>query len=252
MLKAVLFDLDNTLILYDEMEFFKRFIPRITDSFRDIIPPDIFADKLVVATQSLMRNDGSLLNRETFLNVFTTDYEEHRDELWDRLLRFYTTELDQFRHLVAVPLGIEEVFDFLKRMHLKVVIASNPIWPREGQIKRFSWTGIEHAFDFITHMENMFYCKPRLEYYTAICDEIEEKPEECLMVGNDLVNDMVAAKIGIKTFLMTDGIKTDESSPSNVQKPNRKRIPDIPEPDFIGRCSELSAVIEELIGEMRS
>lgn len=251
MLKAVLLDLDNTLILYDEMEFFKRFIPRITESFRDIIPPDIFPEKLIGATQSLMRNDGSLLNRETFLNVFTADYEEHRDELWDRLLRFYTTELDQFRHLVAVPEGIEEVFNIMKRMHLKVVIASNPIWPMEVQIKRFSWTGLECAFDFITHMENMSYCKPRLEYYTTICDEIDEKPEECLMVGNDPVNDMVAAKIGIKTFLMTDSMKSDESSRANVQKLNRKRIPDIPEPAFVGRCSELSAVIEELTGEMR-
>jgi len=252
MLKAVLFDLDNTLILYDEMDFFKRFIPRITESFRDIMPPDIFPDKLIVATQSLMRNDGSLLNREIFLNVFTADYEEHRDKLWDRLLRFYTTELDSFRNLVTVPAGIEEVFDILKRMHLKAVIASNPIWPREGQIKRFSWTGVECTFDFITHMENMFYCKPRLEYYRAICEEIDEKPEECLMVGNDLVNDMIAAKIGIRTFLMTDGIKHDESSLANVLKLKRKGISDIPEPDFIGRCSELSAVIEELNGEIRS
>ena len=34
-----------------------------------------------------------------------------------------------------------------------------------------------------------------------------EDPEHCLMVGDDLVNDMIAGKTGMKTFLTTDNIR---------------------------------------------
>ena len=54
----------------------------------------------------------------------------------------------------------------------------------------------------------MHYCKPRLEYYEEICYKIKEKPENCLMVGDDPVNDMVVGKMGMKTFLTTDSRKT--------------------------------------------
>jgi len=37
-----------------------------------------------------------------------------------------------------------------------------------------------------------------------VLSEINRSPEECMMVGNDALEDMVAAKLGIKTYLIED------------------------------------------------
>jgi FMN phosphatase YigB (HAD superfamily) len=64
----------------------------------------------------------------------------------------------------------------------------------------------------VTHIENMSYCKPRIEYYEEICVKMDERPEACLMVGNDPINNMIVATIGMKTFLIIDSFHFDESS----------------------------------------
>ena len=48
------------------------------------------------------------------------------------------------------------------------------------------------------------YCKPNLNYYRDILRQLNVNDEECLMVGNDVSEDMVAAELGMKVFLLTD------------------------------------------------
>ncbi|MGN0675436.1 MAG: HAD family hydrolase, partial [Oscillospiraceae bacterium] len=49
------------------------------------------------------------------------------------------------------------------------------------------------------------YCKPNPEYYREIIRRLGATPEQCLMVGNDVTEDMEAArKAGLSVFLLTD------------------------------------------------
>ena len=59
-------------------------------------------------------------------------------------------------------------------------------------------------FEFFTTFENSHYCKPNLDYYREILEKLSLKPEECLMVGNDVSEDMITEQLGMKTFLLTD------------------------------------------------
>ncbi len=247
MLRAVLFDLDNTLIHYSEREFFERYVPGISAMFTDIMPGNVFINKLLQGTQSLLRNNGEKSNAERFLETFCADHEELRDEIWARFTRFYDTEYDQLRSMVTVSPEVRDVFLRLTEKKVKLVIASNPIWPLTAQMARLSWAGIgDLRFDLITHIENTSYCKPRLEYYQEICRTIDEGPEACLMVGNDEVNDMVVAHIGMKTYLVTDAGEADTelSRSAHANAPT-----EIPEPDFEGSLSAVVDLIEELMGE---
>ena len=73
-------------------------------------------------------------------------------------------------------------------------------------IVRFYWTcsGLEpEDFDYYTTYENSSFCKPNLAYYQEILDKLGCKAEECAMIGNDVDEDMVAGKLGFKTFLLT-------------------------------------------------
>jgi len=246
MLKAVLFDLDNTLIHYSERDFFEGYVTRLAPVFADIIPPEKLLPLLISSTMGLLNNDGSVSNAQRFMDMFGAGFESRRIEIWDRFLKFYDDEYDQFRSLISVPEGVRDIILRLKEDGLKLVIASNPIWPLKVQIRRLSWAGIgDLDFDLITHIENMSFCKPRVEYYRQVCSMISEDPGSCLMVGNDPVNDMVVAMIGMRTYMVTDGHLDLELS-----RHIHHHAPDhIPEPDFRGSLSELSRVVMTLLAQ---
>ena len=248
MLKAIFFDVDNTLIFFDELQFYKRYLSQVSQVFADMMPLELFQKKLLSATQALMDNDGEMSNAEYFMNHFSTGFEEKRDEIWKRFMRFYETEYDQFQALVSVPNGVRGVFLQLQQKKLKMVIASNPMWPLDVQRKRLSWAGIgDFDFDLVTHIENMSYCKPRLEYYEEICLKIGERPEVCLMVGNDPMNDMIGATIGMRTFLIVDGAHIDASSLEMSRKIRTDPRAEIPVPDFKGSLSEVPDAVDVLL-----
>ena len=48
------------------------------------------------------------------------------------------------------------------------------------------------------------------KHYKELLKNINKIPSECLMIGNDKVNDMVAGQLGIKTFLIESD--NDESA----------------------------------------
>jgi FMN phosphatase YigB (HAD superfamily) len=248
LLKAVLFDLDNTLIRFDEREFFEAYIPRISTVFSDMMPPETLITKLLLSTQMLVNNNGQMSNAEYFMSSFSEGYEGYREEIWERFIRFDETEFDEFRSLVSVIPGVREVFTKLRGKGVKLVIASNPIWPKVVQMKRLSWAGLgDWNFELVTSIENMSYCKPHIEYYLEVCKKINEKPGGCLMVGNDPVNDLVVAKIGMKTFLVTDSSEFDGSELELSKSIRDDTVVELIAPDFKGLLSDVPDAVETLL-----
>ena len=62
-----------------------------------------------------------------------------------------------------------------------------------------------------TTYENSSFCKPNPKYYLEILEKIGVAPEECLMVGNDVTEDMVAKELGMEVFLLTDCLINKEN-----------------------------------------
>ena len=70
---------------------------------------------------------------------------------------------------------------------------------------RIRWAGLEpEDFELYTTYENIGYCKPNPDYYREILRRIGLAPEECMMVGNDVGEDMIAETLGMRVFLLTD------------------------------------------------
>ena len=245
MLTAILFDLDNTLILFDEARFYQEYFRSIETLFTDLMPADTFRKRLITATHALLQNNGEMTNVEYFLKAFNEQSANRRDKLWNRFLHFYETEYDKIKVNVTLPDDLHETFDKIVRTGLKLVLATNPIFPFNVQTKRLAWAGLDHShFDLVTHIENMSFCKPRIEYYLEICRKIDEPPEACLMVGNDPINDMIAARAGLKTYL-TDDSKDAWRVTLNVSEDLLKhQILDIPEPNFKGPLSGVFLVVQ--------
>jgi FMN phosphatase YigB (HAD superfamily) len=242
MLKALLFDLDNTLIFFDEKVFFERYMRALAPVFSDCWPFEAFYQRMIESVQSLLHNDGGASNADRFLECFSRGRPEGSRGMWDRFVRFYDTEFDQFRSIVHAPEGSRGVFDELKNENVRLVIASNPLWPLSVQKKRLEWAGLDgFPFDFITAIENMSHCKPNLEYYREICRFLDTEPEHCLMVGNDLVNDMVVSRIGMKTFLLRDG--QADSAFSLSREISRHAAGEDFQPDFQGSLNDVLRVV---------
>ena len=72
-------------------------------------------------------------------------------------------------------------------------------------MNRIKWAGLDaEDFELITTYEDNCYCKPNVDYYRTILEQFHLRPEECLMVGNDVEEDLAIRKLGVKTFLVTD------------------------------------------------
>ncbi len=70
---------------------------------------------------------------------------------------------------------------------------------------RIHWAGLkEEDFLLFTAYENSRFCKPNLRYYEDILQKLHLDPRNCLMVGNDVGEDMIARELGMEVFLLTD------------------------------------------------
>lgn len=244
MLKAVLLDLDNTLILFDETAFYQRFMRRIMPFFDDLLPYDKFRDRLLLAIRELRCNNGQVNNSAYFLSVFCDGLAISATLIWERFLRFYETAYGKIAVDVCTPQGVDTMLEQLSVWGLKLVLATNPLFPEVAVRARLDWAGIDpDRFALITHMENMHYVKPRLEYYQSICQMISTDPRHCLMVGNDRTNDMVASVAGLKTFLSTEVGVIDYSAVSKGGLPPAQSYP----ADFSGPMSQVVDVVSCLL-----
>jgi FMN phosphatase YigB (HAD superfamily) len=249
MLKAVLLDLDNTLILYDEIEYYRDYFEKIHRSFADIFELDVFKERLVSGTLALGRSSGEQSNREQFMAVFARGHFEKQANLWQRFMNFYGNGYNEMGVNVSVPKGLHTGVQRLRQTGLKLVIASNPIFPISAQQTRMQWGGLKPEwFDLFTSIENMRYVKPRRAYFLQTCSLIGVAPENCLMVGNDPVNDMAAAGAGLRTYRTTDAEVVDYASLTLTDEQRNNPIRAIPEPDFKGPFSGVADVVERLMG----
>ena len=95
--------------------------------------------------------------------------------------------------------------DTVKACGLRTALATNPIFPAMATERRIAWAGLSTSdFELYTTYENSRFCKPNPDYYLDVMQSLGVCPEECLMVGNDVAEDMIAQTLGCRVFLLTD------------------------------------------------
>ncbi|MBN2011121.1 HAD family hydrolase [candidate division KSB1 bacterium] len=244
-LEAVLVDLDNTLILFDEPTFFNAYSQTLYRHFASLMSPEEFGQRLNSGTKAMIKNDGSRLNIDVFKDVFGDGLPTNGDQIWERFDDFYQHKFSQFQSLMQPIPGTAPLLTSLSNQNLKLVLATNPLFPDEVQHMRLQWAGLAAVpFDLITSVENSSFAKPNPQYFTTICKTIGVDAQTAVMVGNDPFNDMVAAYAGLRTYLTTDSehvsieLSQALASDSHLQ---------LPEPDAKGSILELDSYIETLM-----
>ena len=203
---TVLFDLDGTLLPMDQDAFVKDYFGRLS---KRLIPhgyePKALINAIWAGTAAMVKNDGSMTNEEAFWRFFSSVYSpEQAKRDYPHFEAFYRDHFDDVQKSCGFAPEAREVIDLLKDAGKTLVLATNPIFPSIATEKRMAWAGLSPS-DFLcfTTYENSKHCKPNLAYYTDILQAIGRNPEECLMVGNDVGEDMIARELGMRVFLLT-------------------------------------------------
>lgn len=214
--KALLIDLDGTLLDLDIQQFISAYIDALSDRFVEHLDKTVFAEQLFGATSVMVTNDDpDKSNEKVFYEDFCRRIGLSEKEIKPVVKDFYEKEFPQLSCWAREHPHALDVIKAAKARNLTLVLATNPIFPAAATLERLSWSGFtEKDFSLITTMENMHFCKPRVEYYMEIADIINCPPEHCLMAGNDTLEDLIAAKAGMDTFLVDDFIlQRDENEP---------------------------------------
>lgn len=205
-IKTILFDLDGTLLPMDEKLFVKTYFGLLCKRLEPLgyKSPDI-VDAIWYGTEGMVKNDGSKTNEEVFWEKFPEALGKEVLEKKTLFDEFYQNEFLMVKEVCGFTQNAREVLDLAKEKGLRIICATNPIFPSIATEHRMSFAGIsKDDFEYFTCYENSCFCKPNPKYYEAIMKKTGCNPKECLMVGNDIVEDMAAAKLGMEVFLLTD------------------------------------------------
>lgn len=213
MITTVFFDLDGTLLPMDQDVFLNAYMGGLASKMAPYgYEPKLLVKSIWSGTGAMVMNDGMQRNDQVFWKAFSAIYG--RDTRVDEPVfeDFYQNEFQNVSNVCGFDARAAETVRRIREMGLKVVLATNPLFPAIATHSRVKWAGLKpDDFEYITTYENSFHCKPNPDYYREILDKLGLTPEECLMVGNDVSEDMVAQTLGMKVFLLTDCIINKEN-----------------------------------------
>lgn len=203
--KAVLFDLDGTLLPMDQDAFTKYYFKLLVGT---IAPrgyePNALLEAVISGVTAMVKNDGSCTNEEAFWKCFSGVFGDRVYADIPYFESFYKNEFQQAKAACGYDEGAKAVIGAAKKKGLRVALATNPLFPSIATESRIRWAGLQpEDFELFTTYENSCHCKPNLDYYRDILREMDLRPEECLMVGNDVGEDMIAKELGMDVFLLT-------------------------------------------------
>lgn len=196
MIKAILFDLDNTLI-----DFYTFKTKCIESAVKAMIKAGLKTD---------MKKAESII-----LSIYTEFGMEYKD-IFQELMRRISGKVDyrilnhgliayrneRKNHLSAYP-GVKSA---IKKLHKKYKIAIISDAPGQKAWMRIVLLGIEKDLDVVVTFDDTHQRKPSPLPFQKAIKILKAKPREILMVGDSIHRDMSGAKaLGMKTCLATYG-----------------------------------------------
>jgi len=210
MIKAVLIDLDDTLLVNPTARFMQVYMAQLETYAAQRWGLHDLREQLTTAARGLMFNprDMQRSNITVLLESLNAVTGRAPDELLHLFNTFFASpEFDTVRACSESVSAAPQVIQRLRDAGYAVVIATNPIYVAEAIRQRLKWAGLPDdfsAYSFVTHAENMHFAKPQPAYYAEILGRVGVEPDEALMLGDDERNDIqAAATVGLYTRQIT-------------------------------------------------
>lgn len=205
MITTILFDLDGTLLPMDQDVFLKAYMETLAAkmSKHGYVPKQLISC-IWKGTEAMVKNDGSKRNDVVLWDTFSSLLG--RDTRLDEPLfeDYYHNEFQMVRQSCGFDAQAAAAVKEIKAMGYTAALATNPLFPAAATHSRVRWAGLNpEDFALITTYENSHYSKPNPDYYREVVQKLGVQADQCLMVGNDVTEDMIAQTLGMKVFLLT-------------------------------------------------
>ncbi len=204
MIKAVLLDLDDTLLGNPTEQFIKAYLGSLSQTLGQSFPPEVMQGLLIATRAVAHKHDPQRTNEETFYEAIAPYLPSGRDGFAPHVAEFYRTVFPGLRSYTTERTFVRGMVEWLIGEGYQVVVATNPFFPRVAIEQRLAWAGLpvdEITFALVTTLENMHFSKPHPEYYEEILARVGVQSDEAIMIGDDWENDIAPAwQAGLNTF----------------------------------------------------
>ena len=205
MLKAVLFDLDGTLLPMNEKAFIAKYDRLVTTKYANLGYNYNEINKVFwEAFYEMYKNDGRKVNFDVFWDHLALRFGKEFLKEQHVVYEFFNNEFKDVKtEFLPNPLA-KDIVKFVKDNNLLCILATNPVFPLDGVLNRMDFVGLEKDdFDYITNSENFKYVKANPKYYQEILSMFNLKSDEVLLFGNNTYEDGESSLVSnIKTYLI--------------------------------------------------
>lgn len=253
MIKAVLFDLDNTLLRNPTAEFVAGYVEQVNGFFSrqwNIEP----GARLRQAVQAIMSSPRDI--RQSNLDIYWSwihpIWDGTTEELRAAFDAFFATDYENLKANTAPAPMAGEVIDRVRGAGYKIIIATNPVYPQDALLRRLAWANLPADpayYEFVTTADNMHFAKPDPAYYAEILARTGLEPDEAVMVGDEPIYDIAASrKIGMHAYHLnweTLGTLLDILPTFGMLKPN-PITPEAIVPQWQGNLGALLGTVADM------
>ena len=212
-MNTILFDLDGTLLPMNTDVFMEIYFKEIKAYFNEFTDGDIFIQNLLSSTKAILENTETKTNKEVFMCDFSNRISEDLEFYNEKFDSFYDSAFLKTKASIFDNKLVPEMIKILKEKGYTLAIATNPLFPLKAILHRINWANLDpNDFMYISSYEKNCFTKPSLNFYKEILNDLHKSPNECLMVGNDVQEDLIASDLGIKTYLIENHIINRDTS----------------------------------------
>jgi len=193
MIKAVIFDMDGTLI--DTEKYYREFWPKALAEFGYHM-----TDEQVLSIRSLGRPFAPERFREWYGEDF--DYIRVRNKRQEMMNEYLE------KTGIEIKPGAREILSFLKENNIAAAVATASDMTRTE--KYLSEVGIKDCFTKLISAAMVREGKPSPDIYIYACEQLGFRPDECIAV-EDAPNGIIAAyRAGCRVVMVPDQTPPDD------------------------------------------
>jgi FMN phosphatase YigB (HAD superfamily) len=170
-IRAILFDLDGTLLDIDIDAFLRGYFSAlgpVVATLGTSADPHSALKAVLASTDTMCRPHPGRTNREVFHERFLelTGVDLDEPVAAAAIARFYSESFPPLGEGHGPRPGGIDAVHAARHSGRRVALATNPIFPRAAVDERMRWAGLaQEWFDVVTSYENMRACKPQIEYF---------------------------------------------------------------------------------------
>lgn len=200
---TLLLDLDDTLLETNIQTFIPAYFQALSKYLEEFISPEVMLPALMAGTKSMLASeDPSRTLQEVFEAEFYPKLGIPKEQLSEKIDYFYDTLFPQLESVTKRRDGAHELVEAAFTKGCRVVIATDPLFPRKATYHRVRWAGLDPArFDLISSFETFHFTKSHPAYYAEVLGRLGWPDGPVLMVGNDVERDLIPAqKLGLMAY----------------------------------------------------